>query len=191
LNHFLTKYPRQCGFKKSTGCNVATHTLKGTVDYFTSIQSNVSVPLIILQLYSLMLVCALLISQIVLSWVSRLKYLGGTVVATRCYHFKCDFSEAHHTFFGSFNTIYGGVRNANSVSLLLSLLASICTPILLFGTESSLGTTRRETESICSAYNKAWSKKFHTYDKAIILTVSIFAGICLLSTSCTCACLYL
>jgi len=135
-------------------------------------------------------VCAnVFLNGIVLPWVPRLKYLGVTVVAGTS--FKCDFSEARHKFFGSFNTIYGRVGNANSVSLLLSLLASICTPVLLFGTESSLGTTRRETESICSAYNKAWSKKFHTYDKAIILTVSIFAGICFLSTSWTCVSLYL
>jgi len=108
--------------------------------------------------------------------VHRQKYFGVTVVAS--INFTFDFLKARHKFLGSFNTKlnYGRVGNANSVSLLLSLLASICTPVLLFGTESSLGTTRRDTESICSAYNKAWSKKCHTYDKDVIFNCQYFCG---------------
>jgi len=40
---FLKTSPRQFGFKNGTGCSFVTHTLKGTVDYFKSKQSNVSV----------------------------------------------------------------------------------------------------------------------------------------------------
>jgi len=102
------------------------------------------------------------LNGIVLPWVPRLNYIGVTVLAG--INFKCDFSEARHDFFVSFNTIYGRIGSANSVSLFLSLLASICTPVLFFGTESSLSSNRRETVSICFAYNKAWAKVFHTYD---------------------------
>jgi len=40
---FLKSHSRQFGFKKGTGCNHATFILKGTVDYFTSMDSNVNV----------------------------------------------------------------------------------------------------------------------------------------------------
>jgi len=42
-NPLLKSHPPQFRFKKSTVCNHATFVLKGTVDYFTSNDSNVNV----------------------------------------------------------------------------------------------------------------------------------------------------
>ena len=313
IESFLKTSPRQFGFKKGTGCNFATHTLKGTVDFFTNKQSNVNVcsldlakafdklnhfalfsnlldrgvpksvisvmsdwfsrtftcvmwngvkslpvplfsgirqggilspfffavyvdklfvllensklgcfvngycvnalmyaddlivvALTIADLRLLLDICSsffdeidmpinfakskcirfgsrfnsdcadIYLNGVILSWVSRLKYLGVTVIAGK--HLTCDFAEARHKFFGSFNTIYGRIGSTGSVSLLLFLLASICTPILLFGTEASLGFNKKEFDRICFAYNKAWSKIFHSFDKSVIRSCQFFCG---------------
>src|SRR5882757_654649 len=43
INKYLTTSPRQFGFKKSTGCNHATHLLIENIDYFTRNGSTVSI----------------------------------------------------------------------------------------------------------------------------------------------------
>jgi len=74
------------------------------------------------------------LNGVTLSLVTNLKYLGVTLVVG--INFACDFSEALRKFFTSFNTIYVRIGSKDSIPLLLTLLSTICTPTLLFGTEA-------------------------------------------------------
>jgi len=110
-----------------------------------------------------------------LPWVTNPKYLGVTFVAG--INFASDFSVARRKFFTYFNTIYGWIGSKDSIPLLLTMLSTICTPTLLFGTEAALEKNKKESKRLSYAYKyRAWSKIFQSYDKDTILLCQYYYG---------------
>ncbi|HMV61673.1 MAG TPA: reverse transcriptase family protein, partial [Agitococcus sp.] len=69
-----------------------------------------------------------------LPWVNTLRYLGVYLISSRS--FKCSLDNAKRSFYKSLNAIFGKVGRLASEEVVLQLVAKICMPILMYGTEA-------------------------------------------------------
>ncbi len=103
----------------------------------------------------------------------RIKYLGLVIVAaakfTICLH------RSKIKYFQSLNAILGKIGDMQSVALILSLTATNCFPILLYGLEACL-LTNAQLKSLEYAYNATFVKLFKTFDVEILRACQYYTG---------------
>jgi len=106
-------------------------------------------------------------------WEKEIKYLGMVIIAasrfTVCLH------RAKIKYFQSLNAILGKVGDMQAVGLILSLAATNCFPILLYGLEACL-LTKVQLKSLEYAYNAVFVKLFKTFDIGIINSCQYYTG---------------
>jgi hypothetical protein len=110
-------------------------------------------------------VCDLRIENIDIPWCKEMSYLGNVLLAGR--KLKYDFHARKAKYFGAVNSILGKIGNNNNSTLVLSLLASKCTPILTYSLES-ICLQKSVLDNMCYVSNAIYSKIFKTFDKKII-----------------------
>jgi len=106
-------------------------------------------------------------------WEKEIKYLGMVIIAasrfTVCLH------RAKIKYFQSLNAILGKVGDMQAVGLILSVAATNCLPILLYGLEACL-LTKVQLKSLEYAYNAVFVKLFKTFDIGIINSCQYYTG---------------
>ena len=117
--------------------------------------------------------CNIRYGNVDLSWVDNVRYLGVFINCGK--RFSCSFSNARKKFFRAFNAIYGRVGGLKTCSLLVSLLATNCTPILLYGTEAT-DVEKSELRHLCHTYDRAFMKIFGSFDRQVIVQCQWFSG---------------
>ena len=94
--------------------------------------------------------------------VQEVRYLGVYIVSEK--KFNCNYRTARMKFFRASNSIYEKVGNKDSVTLLISLLATQCTPISLYEIDAA-GTDNNELKRLCNWYDRAFMKIFKKFFK--------------------------
>jgi hypothetical protein len=112
-------------------------------------------------------------NQTIFEWVKEIKYLGVYIVGSKCFY--CDYSNARKKFFRAFNAIYGRVGDKNVVSLLISLLSTVCTPVLLHGIDATYANNY-ELKRLCNSYDRAFMKIFNTFNSNIIASCQWYSN---------------
>ena len=75
----------------------------------------------------------------------------------------------------SINGILGKVGSSAPIGLTLSLIASNCNPVLLYGIES-MALNNAESKSLQYPYNSAFTKVFSSFDAKIITQCQFYSG---------------
>ena len=78
-------------------------------------------------------------------------------------------------FFQSLNAIMGKIGDSQAVSLVLSLAATNCVPILLYGMEAC-SVTNAQIHSLEHAYNAIFFKVFRSFDAQVIMHCQFYTG---------------
>ncbi len=107
-------------------------------------------------------------------WAKDIKYLGVVIVALRV--FSVDLHGAKVRYFQSLNAILGKIGDCSQISLILSLTATNCVPILFYGLEACLPTAA-QLQSLDFAYKAIFCKVFKTFDKNVVLQCQYYTGI--------------
>ena len=105
-------------------------------------------------------------NTVIFNWVQTVRYLGVFIVSGK--KFKCNYRNARKKYFRAFNSIYEKVGNKNSVTLLTSLLATQCAPILLYGIGAAVADNY-ELKRLCNCHDTAFIKIFKSFDAKIII----------------------
>jgi hypothetical protein len=108
-----------------------------------------------------------------LNWCTELPYLGVVIKSAKV--FKCSLHVAKTKFYRSLNGILGKVGSTPPISVTLSLIASHCNPILLYGLEA-LCLTKADITSLSHPYNSAYMKLFATFNKTVITLCQFHSG---------------
>ena len=102
-----------------------------------------------------------------------MKYFGTVIVAasrfTMCLH------RAKIKYFQSLNAIMGKIGDMQAVGLILSLTASNCLPILLYGLEAG-SLTNAQVKSLEYAYNASFVKLFKSFDANVVSACQYYTG---------------
>ena len=106
-------------------------------------------------------------------WTNEIRYLGIYIVAGRS--FKCNLHSAKIKFFRSLNGILGKVGSSPPLAITLSLVASNCNPILLYGLEA-LRLLKSQVNCLNYPFNSAFMKLFQTFDKNVIHLTQYYCG---------------
>src|SRR6266568_7374964 len=106
-------------------------------------------------------------------WETEIKYLGMAILAasrfTICLH------RAKIKYFQCLNTILGKIGDVHVVGLILSLIASNCTPVLVYGVEACL-LSKAQLLSISYAYNAVFVKLFKSFDVKTIRACQFYTN---------------
>jgi hypothetical protein len=105
------------------------------------------------------------IDNTTLPWVAELRYLGLVFKAGS--GVKCNFHNTKIKFFRSLNGILGKLGSTPPVNLTLSLVATFCNPVLLFGLES-LVINKSDRKSLSYPYHAVFMKLFASFDNNVI-----------------------
>ena len=79
--------------------------------------------------------CLVTIDGVPIPLSPEMRYLGLYIISARV--FKCDVHKTKVKFFRSLNSIIGKVGTTSAIHLTLSLIATNCNPILLYGLEAT------------------------------------------------------
>ncbi len=71
-------------------------------------------------------------------WVTKIRYLGVDILSAKC--FSICLHGAKIKFFQSLNAILGKIGDVNAIPLILSLTATNCNPVLMYGLDACLLT---------------------------------------------------
>ena len=112
-----------------------------------------------------------LINKIPLQWIKSARYLG--IFIKTGLKFSCDWHEAKCNFFKALNSILGILGQNPSIDVCLSLVNSVCVPLLTYGI-SAIPLSNSELASFSNAYNCIFFKLFKTYDKNTIKQCQFF-----------------
>ena len=110
----------------------------------------------------------------IMDWVCSAKYLGIYIVSGKRLSVNCD--EAKKNFYGAFNAIYGRIGSKGTIDITLSLLRSVCTPIITYGMEILCSKNSTVLSRLSKTYDRAWMKFFSTFDVQIIRQCQFFTG---------------
>ena len=106
-------------------------------------------------------------------WGHELKYLGVVIVAA--VKFLVALHPPKVKFFQSLNAIMGKIGDSQAVGLVLSLAATNCVPILLYGLDAC-SLTNAQLSSLEHAYNAVFFKVFKSFDAHVILNCQFYTG---------------
>ena len=116
--------------------------------------------------------CQITLSNKQLQWVKVIRYLG--VFVQSCKTFKLSFYDARKRFYIAANSIFSKVGKDNT-AVVLSLVASFCTPLFLFGSET-VSLNKTERIKLNNPYNIIYNKLFNTYNKSVLRNCQYFCG---------------
>ena len=108
-----------------------------------------------------------------LQWHAQLRYLGVYILSARS--FKCNLQSARHNFYRAANDIFSKIKSSNNPTVILSLTASFCTPVLLYGLES-LNLSAASLNSIDFAYNSVFCKIYNVKEINTISLCQYYSG---------------
>ncbi len=106
-------------------------------------------------------------------WVEKMKYLGVVVVAGKSFSICLHAAKIH--FFQALNAILGKIGDVSAISLILSILAANCVPVLFYSLEASC-LTKAQVKSLDHAYNAVFFKLFKSFDKTVINHCQFYTG---------------
>lgn len=112
------------------------------------------------------------ISQRPLKWVSVIRYLGVFIQSNRV--FKVLLDNARKRFYIASNSILSKVCK-DQIDVVLSLVASYCTPVLLYGLDA-VTLNKTDSSRLNNPFNMIFSKLFGTFDKSIIKSCQHYCG---------------
>ncbi len=115
----------------------------------------------------------LMVGGKLIPWVRELKYLGVVLVAA--VKFLVALHPPKVRFFQSLNAILSKIGDSQAVSLVLSLAATNCIPILMYGLEAC-SLTNAQTRSLEHTYNAIFFKVFKSFDAHVILQCQFYTG---------------
>jgi Reverse transcriptase (RNA-dependent DNA polymerase) len=106
-------------------------------------------------------------------WGSELKYLGVVIISGKKLRFNLTLNKSK--FYRSLNAILGKLGGNCPPNVSLALIASHCTPCLLYGV-SVMSLSKSELASIEHTYSRAFMKIFKTYDQHVVRACQFFSG---------------
>ena len=109
----------------------------------------------------------------IINYSTEIKYLGLFIVAGK--HFACNLHSCKIKFFRALNAILSKIGDMNAVNVILSLVASNCTPILLYGLEA-MHLNNAQNNRLLYAYNSVFYKLFRSFNANIILQTQYYTG---------------
>ena len=118
-------------------------------------------------------VCAILIDKIPIPKCDELSYLGLVIMSGK--NLKFNFHVKKAKYYGAINNVLGNIGNSNNASLVLSLTASKCSPILTYNLET-LNLSKSNLEHLHYVSNAVYSKIFKTFDKIVIMQCQFYCG---------------
>jgi len=107
-----------------------------------------------------------------LSWVRTIRYLGLFIESNTS--FKISLNDARKRFYIAANSVVSKIHKDN-ITVILSLIASFCTPILLYALEAVI-LNKSETQRLDNPFNMVFNKLFGTFDKSIIKSCQYHCG---------------
>ena len=87
----------------------------------------------------------------------KIKYLGLFIVAGK--HFACNLHSCKVKFYCALNAILSKIGDMSALNVILSLTATNCTPILMYGL-AAMHLTNVQTNRMLYAYNSVFNKLF-------------------------------
>ena len=117
--------------------------------------------------------CLVRIGNDTINWSTEIKYLGLFIVAGK--HFACNLHSCKIKFFRALNAILSKIGDMNAVNVILSLVASNCTPILLYGLEA-MHLNNAQNNRLLYAYNSVFYKLFRSFNANIIVQTQYYTG---------------
>jgi len=112
-------------------------------------------------------------NQTPIPWCHEISYLGLVLVAGRKLNYSFHIKKAK--YFGAVNSVLGKIGTCNNAGLVLSLMASKCSPILAYNLEA-LSLPKSTLSHLCYVYSAIYSKLFKTFDKTIIAQCQLQFG---------------
>ena len=109
----------------------------------------------------------------VLKWNDELKYLGMTILAGKMV--RHDFHPVKAKFFGALNNILGKVGTSTSLSVLLHLMYTKCSPVLTYGLEA-VKLNKKSRDNLHYVHNSIFSKLFMSFDKSTLEQCHYYTG---------------
>ncbi len=106
-------------------------------------------------------------------WKAEITYLGMTILAAS--HFTLCLHRAKIKYFQCLNSILGKIGDMHAVGLILSLIASNCTPVLVYGIEACI-LSKAQLQSISYAYNAVFVKLFKSFDVKTIRACQFYTN---------------
>jgi len=97
-----------------------------------------------------------------LDWKKEMRYLGVYFVSANS--FKCNLQICRHKFVKALNGIFAKIGTRASPSVILSLVNYFCLPVLLYGIETMLITSKLY-KSLENAFRTIFVKLFSSFDK--------------------------
>jgi hypothetical protein len=102
---------------------------------------------------------------VIINYVTKLTYLGITFLSGKT--LMIDFYDRKSAFYRSFNMIYSRSKSAESETISISLMKSICIPTLLYAIEA-LSPNKSTINSLDNIINRCVGRIFNTYDINIL-----------------------
>ena len=115
----------------------------------------------------------ILINLTPIPWCYEISYLGLVLVAGRKLNYSFHIKKAK--YFGAVNSVLGKIGTCNNAGLVLSLMASKCSPILAYNLEA-MSLPKSTLSQLCYVYSAIYSKLFKTFDKTIIAQCQLQFG---------------
>jgi len=109
-----------------------------------------------------------------LDWKKEMRYLGVYFVSANS--FKCNMQICRHKFVKALNGIFAKIGTRASPSVILSLVNYFCLPVLLYGIETMLITSKLY-KSLENAFRTIFVKLFSSFDKIVISNCQYFCGV--------------
>jgi len=106
-------------------------------------------------------------------WAKELKYLGMTILAAKS--FSICLHSAKTRFFQSLNAILGKIGDSEAITLILSIAASNCIPILTYGLDAC-HISKAQLKSFEYTFQSVFCKIFKTFDKNVITQCQYYTG---------------
>ena len=117
--------------------------------------------------------CSVQLEANALTWATEIKYLGLYIMAGCA--FRCNTHCAKVKYFRSLNCILAKVGTTTAVNVTLSLIATNCNPILLYGFEATR-LIKSQLNSLNYPFNSGFMKLFNTFDPKIIIQTQFYSG---------------
>ena len=115
----------------------------------------------------------ILINQTPIPWCHEISCLGVVLVAGRKLNYSFHIKKAK--YFGAVSSVLGKIGTCNNAGLVLSLMASKCSPIPAYNLEV-LSLPKSTLSHLCYVYSAMYSKLFKTFDKTIIAQCQLQFG---------------
>jgi hypothetical protein len=112
------------------------------------------------------------LNQQSLQWAGVIRYLGIFIESYKV--FKISLDDARKRFYIASNSILSKICK-DQIAVVLSLIASYCTPVLLYGLET-ITFNKSERTRLNNPFNMVFNKLFGSYNKSVIASCQYYCG---------------